>query len=416
MDGGLAIFGSVSAALTIFKDIESFVQKVKKADVDIRELNLKIEDDLRSLERYHKILKEYNERLDGEDGTHLRHLIARITSTAQEQKRIIDNYRKNRKTERFIWAKVGPGLQQAERELAGWIARLRHALDDHGLLDLSRQSTQRDQSNRSFAATRSRNGSQVSLHSYFDIGTSLVGMPDKDATKVPQPEPSIDLETIKDELLAYLLDEEGELRSTLIARQHLKQILEKHGIRDLLISDDSIKSLSPGPYMIFDKPAFVRDVITKAISLLSVCMLANIDLLHLKDILGAGVTDEHIPLTHLPLVDQARRPLETEKFFRWQQYVESGTVSGLEPSSAYQQRIVLHLADKTIGVPIPVVETWLSENGKIGSGAFGTVYICYIKQLPKKTVSSCLPQDMAFTHNRPGIRYLRTKAIPKSRY
>jgi hypothetical protein len=388
MDGGLAIFGAVSATLSIFRDINNFVQKIKDADKDIEELQLRIQDDLKSLGRYQQVLGDCDDQLDGEDGQHLKELISRIAIKAQQQKKSIDGYRRSGKKEKIIWAKVGQGLKEAERDLDRWIGRLRHTLDDHGLRDLSGRSRGSGKSARS-VKTRPSFGTK--------LDAKRADSPPSERQGTSKEQESVDLESVRDELMACLIDEEGQEQPIKIPGTHASRILNKHGITGIIASDQSIASFSPGPYTIFDRPNLSRDVGEKALLILSVCLLARIDLLLLKDLLAASVEDSHLPLPYLPVSDvTACDPESQKKFMRWQGHVDHHDVLADVPDSDYHQRILLHIAGQSLGVLLPEDVTAASGSPSIGTGAFGTVYRCRLRTQSSKLVTWSLNTFTAY--------------------
>ena len=376
---GLAIFGGVCAAWSLAKDVRRFVKKLKRAGCDIKDLDLRFADDIRRLSHCKSVLLSFENRLPEDDARHLHRIARRIRRIAADLKRNFDRYFRGCRWSRLIWATHGSSISKAEEELAFWVARLRTAITDYGLFDLSNSS-----SGRTMWSNTSQRENLVLKEDVDRASTSqtLVPYPNHDSPrhrKVKET-PFIDLNTMRDEMYAAMTTPSG---TPSIPRHTTLSIIANHGLKAIIQQDVSLQVSLLTSSETFDADNFDKTVKRDAQSLLAILIFIEADLILLKELLTFGITDKSLPLKSSVIDSLASFPqAKRAAFMKWQHAFR--TSENEAQSTQYTPRVRLLMNDgRETVTAVPRVSSTL-----LGEGAFGRVYKTSMDYIPSSGTST----------------------------
>src|SRR3954453_1684873 len=120
----LAILGALSSSWGLTKDLYAFARNAKAAGCDIRDLDLKLNNDRLLLKRYDDFLRQHLDHLNDEERSHLKETFECIQKSLLKTPNAVCWYRRNGKTVHAIWALFGSEVEKEEKKLAAWVSSL----------------------------------------------------------------------------------------------------------------------------------------------------------------------------------------------------------------------------------------------------------------------------------------------------
>jgi serine/threonine protein kinase len=363
---GLAIFGGVSAAWSLAKDVRCFVKKLKRAGCDIKDLDLRFNDDVRRLCHCKNVLFSFESRLPKIDAEHLRDLARKIRRIAASLKRNFETHFHGSRWSRLMWATHGSSIVKAEIDLSFWIARLRAAITDFGLFDLSNTS-----GDRTLCSDEPRAYGKASEVPDDDSSTSqtLVNHTEGNSPRHGKGKASefVDLQTMRDEMQAAMLSTGGAPSISSLAT---KSIIAKFGLRTIIQDDESLFTQYHNAQELFNSEEFALAVENKATVLLGICIYVRMELSFLRELLAFGFSDKDLPLGSSVLGQCSLWSRAKIDSFGKSQHIFAPSARS-EGDSFYEQRILLEGDDGPWSARLP---TATNKSTLLGKGSSGIVY------------------------------------------